>query len=227
MDRRLNACGFSIETIAAEYETDAALTEAGMDMADPYFLAALAAEDAQRALDYEAAAETPQPDGAERRIYAWAQTIDTADGGDTIRIPGIHHAGSGPESAAIVVSREDVPVLAAMLAEAQPTDPEVPSTCPGYETTPNRCRCGCEGCKHHCGAHDPSTLTGDEETDEERADRQEAERDHARGDHTHCGITCETEMPTEHLRNFVIAKGYPGTKGALDELLRRARAAAA
>ncbi|MER7053418.1 hypothetical protein [Streptomyces sp. NPDC000351] len=65
------------------------------------------------------------------------------------------------------------------------------------------------------------------ETDEQRADREETERDHARGDHTHCGLTCETEMPTEHLRNFVIAKGYPGTKGALDELLRRARAEAA
>lgn len=60
------------------------------------------------------------------------------------------------------------------------------------------------------------------ETDEERADREQTERDHARGDHTHCGITCETEMPTEHLRNFVIAKGYPGTKRALDELIRRA-----
>ncbi|MEV5977534.1 hypothetical protein [Streptomyces sp. NPDC052114] len=65
------------------------------------------------------------------------------------------------------------------------------------------------------------------ETDEQRADREETERDHARGDHTYCGITCESEMPTEHLRNFVIAKGYPGTAGALDELLRRARAEAA
>ncbi|NUS83700.1 MAG: hypothetical protein HOY75_13375 [Streptomyces sp.] len=62
------------------------------------------------------------------------------------------------------------------------------------------------------------------ETEEERADREETERDHARGDHTYCGITCEAELPTEHLRNFVIAKGYPGTKGALDELLRRAAA---
>ncbi|WP_328336798.1 hypothetical protein [Streptomyces violaceus] len=62
MNRELNACGFSSETIAAEYETDAALVEAGMDMADPYFLAAFAAEDAQRVLDYEAAAA--QQDGA-------------------------------------------------------------------------------------------------------------------------------------------------------------------
>lgn len=63
----------------------------------------------------------------------------------------------------------------------------------------------------------------DDETDEQRADREATEADHARGNHTYCGITCEVEMPTEHLWNFVIAKGYPGTKGALDELLRRAR----
>ena len=57
MNRQLNACGFSLVTIAAEYETDAALAEAGMDMTDPYFLAALRAEDEQRALDWQAAAE--------------------------------------------------------------------------------------------------------------------------------------------------------------------------
>lgn len=61
------------------------------------------------------------------------------------------------------------------------------------------------------------------ETDEERADREETEHDHAAGIHTHCGLTCEVDLPTEQLRNFVIAKGYPGTAGALDELLRRAR----
>jgi hypothetical protein len=59
VDRELNACGFSIETIAAEYETDAALAEAGQDMADPYFRAAFAAEDAHRALDW-AAAQQPK-----------------------------------------------------------------------------------------------------------------------------------------------------------------------
>ncbi|MEU1155742.1 hypothetical protein ABZ369_22375 [Streptomyces sp. NPDC005918] len=66
----------------------------------------------------------------------------------------------------------------------------------------------------------------DRETDEERADREKTERDHARGDHAHCGLNCEVELPTEQLRTFVVAKGYPGTKGALDELLRRARAEA-
>ena len=60
MARQLNACGFSIETIAAEYETDAALAEAGQDMADPYFLAAFAAEDAHRNLDRGAASQPPE-----------------------------------------------------------------------------------------------------------------------------------------------------------------------
>ncbi|MFK0124920.1 hypothetical protein ACIQSP_16585 [Streptomyces nigra] len=53
VSRRLNACGFSVETIAAEYETDAALTEADQDMSDPYFLAALAAETEHRTLDWQ------------------------------------------------------------------------------------------------------------------------------------------------------------------------------
>lgn len=60
MNRDLNACGFSSETIAAEYETDAALAEAGNDMADPYFVAALKAEDEQRNLDWQAANATPK-----------------------------------------------------------------------------------------------------------------------------------------------------------------------
>lgn len=51
--RQLNACGFSSETIAAEYETDAALADSGSDMTDPYFLAALAAETTHRDLDRE------------------------------------------------------------------------------------------------------------------------------------------------------------------------------
>lgn len=58
-NRQLNACGFSSETIAAEYETDAALAEAGNDMADRYFLAALAVETDQRAIDQLALGEVP------------------------------------------------------------------------------------------------------------------------------------------------------------------------
>ncbi|XCM28911.1 hypothetical protein ABXI76_05500 [Streptomyces parvus] len=29
------------------------------------------------------------------------------------------------------------------------------ASCPGYETSPNPCRCPCYGCKHHCSAHQP------------------------------------------------------------------------
>ncbi|MFB7845483.1 hypothetical protein ACFC34_00405 [Streptomyces sp. NPDC056053] len=87
------------------------------------------------------------------------------------------------------------------------------------------------GCAH-CGRTDhvwetceAYTAAVAEETDEEREQREDREaiaRNHAAGDHQHCGVTCEVKMPTDHLRNFVIAKGYPGTAGALDELLRRA-----
>lgn len=33
-----------------------------------------------------------------------------------------------------------------------------PQPCPGVETVPNRCTCDCEGCKHHCGAHNPAAT---------------------------------------------------------------------
>lgn len=65
-------------------------------------------------------------------------------------------------------------------------------------------------------------MTEQPETDEQRADRLETERNHAAGDHQYCGVTCEAEMPSDMLRNFILAKGYPSTAGALDELLRRA-----
>lgn len=61
---------------------------------------------------------------AGRRVYVWAQTIDTADGGRTVHIPGTHHSGHGPETTAIVVSREDVPTLRAMLVDAAETGDE-------------------------------------------------------------------------------------------------------
>ena len=67
MDRQLNACGFSIETIAAEYETDAALAEwPDSERTFPpkghYFHAAFRAENEQRELDHIAA--EAQQDGA-------------------------------------------------------------------------------------------------------------------------------------------------------------------
>jgi hypothetical protein len=53
---------------------------------------------------------------ADRRLYAWAHDIDTDDG--DVCIPGVRSSGTGPEEIAIVVHREDMPVLAGMLAEA-------------------------------------------------------------------------------------------------------------
>jgi hypothetical protein len=66
-DRQLNACGFSPETIAAEYETDAALAEwpDGEQSFPPdghYFYAAFRAETEQRDLDRQAV--RAQQDGA-------------------------------------------------------------------------------------------------------------------------------------------------------------------
>ena len=58
--------------------------------------------------------------------------------------------------------------------------------------------------------------------DGDLCDRLETEQAHAAGDHGNCGVTCEVEYPSIQLRNFILAKGYPGTKGMLDELLRRA-----
>ena len=56
----------------------------------------------------------------------------------------------------------------------------------------------------------------------EPCDRHEQEQAHADGLHEDCGVTCEVQFPTEQLRNFILAKGYPGASGMLDELLRRA-----
>ena len=58
----------------------------------------------------------------------------------------------------------------------------------------------------------------------EPCDRHETEQAHAEGEHAFCGTECEVEFPTEQLRNFIVSKGYPGTAGMLDELLRRAAA---
>lgn len=59
----------------------------------------------------------------------------------------------------------------------------------------------------------------------EPCDAHETEQAHTKGEHEHCGITCEAEFTSEKLRNFLLAKGYPGSAGMLDELPRRADAA--
>lgn len=54
--------------------------------------------------------------------------------------------------------------------------------------------------------------------------RHEEEQAHAEGEHEYCGVTCEVAMSTEAMRATIIGLGIPGTKGMLDELLRRAAA---
>ncbi|MGX9924127.1 hypothetical protein ACWIG4_30235 [Streptomyces sp. NPDC002248] len=49
--RELNWAGHSVETIAAEYETDAALAEVNNDMNNSYFQAAFRAEFESREID--------------------------------------------------------------------------------------------------------------------------------------------------------------------------------
>ncbi|MFJ2110568.1 hypothetical protein ACIOEX_01345 [Streptomyces sp. NPDC087850] len=44
-------------------------------------------------------------------------------------------------------------VAAIRTAAGQPE----PAVCPGVETEPNACSCSCEGCSHHCTAHQPAT----------------------------------------------------------------------
>ncbi|MEH0631749.1 hypothetical protein [Streptomyces stelliscabiei] len=46
-------------------------------------------------------------------------------------------------------------VRAEAFDEAAETLAAAVASCPGYETSPNPCRCPCYGCKHHCSAHDP------------------------------------------------------------------------
>jgi hypothetical protein len=95
----------------------------------------------------------------ETPAYTWAQVIDTIDRGRTIRIPGIHYRNGGEEERAVIVSREDLPVLRAMLNDADDTAPaaELRGPCPGFpDTCPNLVpvaptpyhgsgiRCGCD-----------------------------------------------------------------------------------
>ncbi|MFD0035562.1 hypothetical protein ACFVJK_46815 [Streptomyces sp. NPDC127172] len=59
------------------------------------------------------------------------------------------------------------------------------------------------------------------ETDEQRTDRLETARDHAAGQHEYCGLACETEFPSDMLRNGILARAIPGSNAMLNELLRR------
>lgn len=69
--------------------------------------------------------DQPEPRAIDEYSYPWAQTIDSADGGRTIRIPWLDV--DGIETGSVWVFREDAPVLAAMLTGAARTTPDNPA----------------------------------------------------------------------------------------------------
>jgi hypothetical protein len=69
--------------------------------------------------------DQPEPRAIDEYSYPWAQTIDSADGGRTIRIPWLDV--DGIETGSVWVFRKDAPVLAAMLTGAARTTPDNPA----------------------------------------------------------------------------------------------------
>ncbi|MEV8031412.1 hypothetical protein [Streptomyces sp. NPDC086182] len=101
--------------------------------------------------------------------------------------------------------------------------------CGRSSAMPTPCSAGDHCCKGPSEAQQPETQAtpcsqpNPCDGDELCGVHEEAQA-HAEGEHEHCGPTCETAFPSEQMRNFILAKGYPGTAGMLDELLRRAAA---
>jgi hypothetical protein len=71
------------------------------------------------------ACDSPEPRAIDEYSYPWAQTVDTVDGGRTIRIPGL--AADGTEAGGLTVSRSDAAALGAMLAEHAVPAPAIPA----------------------------------------------------------------------------------------------------
>jgi len=79
-----------------------------------------------------------------------AVLLEAADIADHLPTPNCAELSSltnAWEQGTFAVGRE----LRRLAAEAR-------TTCPGYETAPNRCTCPCEGCRHNCAAHQPDTA---------------------------------------------------------------------
>lgn len=46
--------------------------------------------------------------------------------------------------------------------------------------------------------------------------------DHRSGIHKYCNVDCEDAMPSQLMYNSIVVYGLPGTKGMLNELMKRA-----
>lgn len=102
------------------------------------------------------------------------------------------------------------------------------------ETSGLRRACSFRGCGVNVLAvkHPPATpcdedLPCDADGSGEPCERHEREQTHAKGDHAFCeaDTTCEVVYPSQMLRNTILYRAIPGSKGMLKELERRARAA--
>ncbi|MFI5973536.1 hypothetical protein [Streptomyces sp. NPDC051452] len=93
---------------------------------------------------------------------------------DAVAIPG-------PRTPTFMEQHERVcRTVAEIISEVAPVSPAGPApatdrddaiaSCPGYETSPNPCRCPCYGCKHHCSAHTPEDVPEPDDTDLTEAD---------------------------------------------------------
>jgi len=96
------------------------------------------------------------------------------------------------------------------------------ASCPGYEASPNPCRCPCYGCKHHCGAHNPENVSVEAErpalrdriADAIRAaactgdcglPEEECARTHVQPGVWHHGVLAEVEGTPEAIADAVLA----------------------
>lgn len=69
--------------------------------------------------------DQPEPRAIDEYSYPWAQTIDSSDGGRTIRIPWLDV--DGIETGSVWVFRKDASVLGAMLSDAARTTADNPA----------------------------------------------------------------------------------------------------
>lgn len=120
---------------------------------DPRTIAAFAAAVA-RAHAARVAPATDQA-GPSRRAGLRDEIVNAL--GQIKTVPPVAHRREQADHVLAVLYRE-WPWLRAEAEETATDQAEALASCPGYETSPNLCRCPCYGCKHHCSAHDPEDV---------------------------------------------------------------------
>lgn len=137
---------------------------------DPRTIAAFAAAVA-RAHAARVAPATDQA-GPSRRAGLRDEIVNAL--GQIKTVPPVAHRREQADHVLAVLYRE-WPWLRAEAEETATDQAEALASCPGYETSPNLCRCPCYGCKHHCSAHDPEDLRDAEGATDQAAPELTAE----------------------------------------------------